>query len=1086
MTIVVGNQTFNATVINGTAVVNLTNVTPGINNITVIYSGDDNHTSEIINTTVTINKLITPIKVDVADIYVGDVARINVTVPADATGKVRIEIDGKEYFADIDNGVARFKVENLTAGVKTVYVSYAGDNNYTGNHTSANFTVKKHNLVITVKASEVNVGDVVLVNVTAPSDVTRPVVVNVGGVDYAVNITNGIGQLSVSNLDAGSYDVTVKYLGDDKYLTADNSTGFKVIKVPSTVVVHADNITVGEKAIIEISVPVDATGYVTVRVDNKDYNVSVANGKGTLVVPGLKVGNYTVDVKYPGDRKYESSVNATKFAVNKINTDDIKVIDQGNGTVVVVVPGNATGNVTIVVENQTFNATVINGTAIIDLTNVSNGTHNITVIYSGDENYTNATVNTTVTIREPVPVPVPVPATSISADVSDIYVGDTEIVVVTVPEDATGKVRIEIDGKEYFADVDNGVARFEVENLTAGVKTVAVTYLGDANHTANFTTANFTVYKHNSAVSAEIESITVGEYVTIKVKVPTDATGQVLIDIDGVSQYYVNVTGGEGLINIPYIPSGKYNVNLTYIGDDKYLPSSNVSLFDVNKVKPFVIPIAHDIYVGENEAIRLIVPVDATGNVTLVIDGEVYVFNLNDGILGAYYREGVKYIVAVSGGNGELVIEGLPVGEYVVSVRYNGDNKYTYADNSTIFKVLSRNTEMEIIDQGNGTVIVIIPGNATGNVTIEVENQTYTGPVINGTAVIDLTNATPGKHNITVIYSGDENHDPATENATVDIPKYYAPISVTAHDIYVGDTEVVVVTVPDDATGTITIEINGKEYSAPVENGKAVFNVDGLAFGNKTVAVKYSGDDKYRDNYTTGQFKVIKRPTFITAQSKDIYVGDDEIITAKVLPDDVTGKVLVDIDGVGYYANVTDGIANVIIPELPSGIYSAKVTYEGDDKYLPSTTVVIFTVTKVKTPIRAAGDIIEEGDYATVIVRVPEDATGTITITVDNKKYTEEIENGTAIFKVPGLVKGDWDVDVVYSGDKKYEGNDTITDILVYRNDPADNHTDNHDYPTYDVSKGINLSDYPTGNPVLIILLILITLCATQIRRFKK
>ena len=147
--------------IKGTAIVNLTNVTPGIQNITVIYSGDDNHTSEIINATVTIPKLITPIKVVVTDIYVGDVARINVTVPVNATGKVRIEINGKEYFADIDEGVARFEIENLTAGVKTVYVSYVGDNNYTGNHTSANFTVKKHIPVITVNTTDISVGGVV-------------------------------------------------------------------------------------------------------------------------------------------------------------------------------------------------------------------------------------------------------------------------------------------------------------------------------------------------------------------------------------------------------------------------------------------------------------------------------------------------------------------------------------------------------------------------------------------------------------------------------------------------------------------------------------------------------------------------------------------------------------------------------------------------------------------------------------------------------------------------------------------------------------------------------------------------------------
>jgi hypothetical protein len=527
-------------------------------------------------------------------------------------------------------------------------------------------------------------------------------------------------------------------------------------------------------------------------------------------------------------------------------------------------------------------------------------------------------------------------------------------------------------------------------------------------------------------------------------------------------------------------------VNLTYIGDEKYLPSTNVSLFDVNKVKPFVIPIAHDIYVGENEVLRLLVPADATGNVTVIIDGQEYVFDLNEGTLGAYYREGEKYIVAISGGNGELVIEGLPVGEYVVSVRYNGDNKYTTADNTTDFKVMNRNTDIEVIDLGNGTVVVVVPDNATGNVTIEVEGQNFTGPVINGTAVIDLTNVTPGKHNITVIYSGDDTHDPATENATVDIPKYYTPISVTAHDIYVGDTEVVVVTVPEDATGIITIEINAIEYSAPVKDGKAVFNVDGLAFGNKTVAVKYSGDDKYRDNYTTGQFEVIRRPTTISGTAQDIPVGYDETITAKVLPEDATGRVLFDVDGVGYYANIVNGVAELTIEDLPNGVYDAKLTYEGDDKYLPCTTTVKFTVYKVKAPIEASGDVIKEGDSATVIVTVPDDATGTITITVDGKKYTEEISDGKAVFKVPGLVKGDWDVDVEYSGDDKYEGNATITDVLVYRNDvPSDNHTDSHEPESHE-SGAVKLSDYPTGNPILVMLLILIALGAAKARRFKK
>ena len=48
---------------------------------------------------------------------------------------------------------------------------------------------------------------------------------------------------------------------------------------------------------------------------------------------------------------------------------------------------------------------------------------------------------------------------------------------------------------------------------------------------------------------------------------------------------------------------------------------------------------------------------------------------------------------------------------------------------------------------------------------------------------------------------------------------------------------------PKGATGTVTIEINGKEYTDNVKDGIATFNVAGLAFGDKTVAVKYAGDE---------------------------------------------------------------------------------------------------------------------------------------------------------------------------------------------------------------------------------------------------
>ena len=53
--------------------------------------------------------------------------------------------------------------------------------------------------------------------------------------------------MSVYYLGGGEYVVTAKYLGDDKYLTANDTARFKVSKIPSTVSVTAENITFGEK-----------------------------------------------------------------------------------------------------------------------------------------------------------------------------------------------------------------------------------------------------------------------------------------------------------------------------------------------------------------------------------------------------------------------------------------------------------------------------------------------------------------------------------------------------------------------------------------------------------------------------------------------------------------------------------------------------------------------------------------------------------------------------------------------------------------------------------------------------------------------
>ena len=1069
VTITVGNHEYNATVVNGTAVVNVNNETPGTHEIKVIYSGDDTHSNATETANITSPKYDSEMKVIVGEAKEGEPFTITVEVPDDASGDVIVNVGGQNYTGTIDGGKATVTVENVSAGSHTIAVEYLGDDNYNANYSIANVTVEA--VKATPEIVVVDQGNSTVV-VVVGDNATGNVTIKVGDTEYNATVINGTAVVTLDNITPGEQNITVIYSGDDDHNgTTVNAT---VVGPKYDTLVDVDVITESQSAVITVTVPENATGNVTVTIDGREYPGTVDDGKVVVTVDNLTPGDKTVVVEYSGDDNYAANYTIANFTIDQPKvTPDIKVIDQGNGTVVVVVGDNATGNVTVTVDGQNYTAEVINGTAVVTLDNVTPGTHDIEVIYSGDNTHSNATANATIDVSKR--------STPISIDVENIKVGDKAVVKVTVAEDAEGNVTIEIDGKKYTEKVIGGVATFEIEDLIAGNKSVFAVYNGDSKYEENYTSEQFDVGKVDSKLTVLIKDINVGENVTITVEVPSDATGQVLIDIDGIG-YYLNVTGGKGTAEIPRLPAGEYNVTLTYTGDDKYLSCSNTTTVKVSKLESFVIPIAYNIQVGENENIHLLVPEDATGNVTVVIDGEAYNFNLDTGVLGAVYSEGAKYNVAISGGNGELVISGLPKGEYTVSVMYNGNQKYLPAVNTTIFTVSKATTPMDVVDQGNGTIVVTVPEDATGNVTVKVGNETYPAEVKDGKAIITLENTTPGKHDITVDYSGNNDYSSNSTQLVVNIPKYETPISVEVEDINVGDVEIVTVTLPEKATGKVTIEINGKEYTTDVDNGKAIFKVPNLAFGNKTVAVKYSGDDSYNDNYTTGQFVVSKVPSSISAVGRDITVGKDEVIIVTV-PSDATGKVIITIGGVGYYGKIINGKAKIIIPELPAGKYSATVTYEGDDKYLKSSAPVSFTVNKVKAPIKAEADDIKEGEDATVIVHVPSDATGTVTITIDAKQYTANVDNGIAVFVIPGLTRGDHNILAFYSGDEKYAANDNITDIEVLFSQPDG--PDNHSSEGKHAGAGVMLSEYATGNPILVLLLLLM-IGLTPIRRFKK
>ena len=158
-------------------------------------------------------------------------------------------------------------------------------------------------------------------------------------------------------------------------------------------------------------------------------------------------------------------------------------------------------------------------------------------------------------------------------------------------------------------------------------------------------------------------------------------------------------------------------------------------------------------------------------------------------------------------------------------------------------------------------------------------------------------------------------------------------INITVNDVIVGNDVVVKVDITSGATGNFTFTIGNKTQTVAISNGKASAIFKGLASGNYTVKVEYSGDDNYNANQSTANFMVFK----ISDYNMDISVSEiKEGVNSTIsvdLPKDATGTVTVEIDGKKYTANVIDGTANVIVSGLSAGYYNITTVYSGDAKY---------------------------------------------------------------------------------------------------------------------------------------------------------
>ena len=645
------------------------------------------------------------------------------------------------------------------------------------------------------------------------------------------------------------------------------------------------------KILIDVTIDKKATGNIAVVVDGDKYDVAIVNGSAKLTLSDLPAGVYYIEAKYNGNSIVTESYNSTKFTIDLIDSSiavEAKDIKCGEEAVITAtVTNGATGTVTFFVNGKTYVVDITDSVATLKIADLTTGDYPVFAYYNGDKYYKTSYNSTTFNVAKL--------ASTTTVNVSDIKVGEDAVISIAVPEITSGVVSVTVGDAIYNVAVVDGKGTLTLSGLASGYYDVVAKFNGDDKYLASEDSAKFNVTKLASTIDIAVDNIKVGEDAVIGVALPEDATGEVIISVNG-KNYTVMTKYGMASVTISDLANGTYSVDVFYNGDDIYAPIKNSTAFTVSKVSDYnmTVDIA-DIVKGENATITVSVPEDGTGSVIVTING-------------------TDYNGTVVNGTAKVIIPGLDEGSYKVVTFYTGDNKYdSMVVNGTI--TVNKNTRTTLIMddvvkyfRGSQKLIAKLVdgfGNPIANATVyfTINGRVYAKITDeNGMASMGI-GLVPNEYKVSAVFNGTDDYDGATADATVLVKSTILGNDTTLY--FLNGTSYVAKFLDSDgnalANTTVKFNINGVFYTRVTdENGMASLNI--RLDPNSYIITAY--------NPVTGEQR-----------------ANEVTVLPRIIAEDLSMKYL---DGSSFNATLVDGqgkaVAGVNITFNVNGVFYHKTT----------------------------------------------------------------------------------------------------------------------------------------------------------------
>ena len=916
--------------------------------------------------------------------------------------------------ATLENGVFR-----------AVYTSNSSDNLVTATLDYQPINLNFTNVDFQVDAPSILYGQDQNITITLPQTSNATVNVTVNNKTYEVKFNDSsVVTFTVPEvLKEGTYIVEVLLNNNENHIYGFNSTKLVISKVSAYDfdVATSSEVKVGENATITIALPDDVNGTVIIEFGNETKRLS-ANQTIVADFSNLKAITYYINVTYTGNDKYISKSFTDSLTVgkadSKIEIEDA-VFTYGE---VIAIPFNMTNakGVTVIVLNKNDDevATVSSESGIINLNTLPAGKYILeatTVVDANNYEWNSKTINLTINkANSSLDIPDKKFEYSAEAVITAVCENSTGDVIATLTDENNTEIAVTVSGNNIT-----------LPNLNVGKYILTVTTNPDENHT-NFTkSATITIIKTNPSMNVNVkpaENITTKDNVTLTINLPSDATREVTVKINGKKT--ATISANETIIINLNNQAGDYVVDVTYSGDKNYESDMATQEYTVSKAETSITANQIDFEEGNASKIEVTVPDVESGIVLVDVAGK-------------------KFYGDIDGGKATITLKGVSEGNYTANIKFFGDDKYKEATTTADIEVSEDKiiTELkEQLEEANAKVDDLTGelANATGKIadlTAELNETQANATKLSEDLADAQANVTKLSDDLIDVNAKVDDLTGELANATGKIADLTAELNETQANATKLSEDLA------DAQANVT-SLAGELADARANVTSLAGELADARANVTSLAGELADANSKSDNLTTQLSEAQKQIQSLSAELISTTISANNLnikaltngfiqVTLKANGTALANKTVnAIINGVVYNGTTgEDGVTKIAVKFASAGTYYVTVTFAGDDAYKSSISTSKVVVSKKVTKITAPKKSFK-AKVKTKKVKITLKSSSTvlkskkITLKVNGKTYTAKTNRkGVATIKVTKLIKkGTFNYTVKFAGDKAYKG----------------------------------------------------------------